>query len=767
VVEHRTPGREAVPARPGSDVFISYSRRDREVVERLASALESRGRTAWVDWADIPPTAEWMTEIKAAIDASDTIVVVLSPDSVASPVCSEELEAASAANKRIVPVVVREVTSAEVPPELSKRNWLFLRETDDFEAGVDTLVTALETDLEATRFHTGLLVKAREWEGAGEPKSRLLRGSDLTEAEGYVASPGKGPAPTQEQTSFVLASRKAATRRQRGAIAIATCVALVAATMGLFAWNQRGTAIEQRQRAEDEADDSLSRQLVVQSSALLEDQLDLGLLLSIEAYHASQTDEARIALLRSAWQTRLLKASLRASPGRTYLALSPNGRTLASGGTDGLILWDVETGELVDRFAYSKDLRGIAFSPDGKTIAAGSRGVVALWDATTGELVRELPYPNWVVRVAFTPNGSSLAAGDNSGRVILWDPVTGHRISLLGDGPGQIVSLAISPDGRTIAAGDNWRTVRMWALPSGRQTASLRASDWWVLDLAFSPDSSMLAIATYDGTISIRDAATGRRMKEMGIRSDGYATSVAFSPDAQTLASATNTGVVFIWDQESGRRIQTLDQTAFVRDLVFSQDGSILASVSDDGVTLLHRLDDRRVSDPGRARVWTNSLAYSQDGKRVAWGGWPPHISTWDVGLERSVAVAIDAESYRWVNSVTFSPDGRILAAGMRGSKEAPTLLLWDTATGRRLPEPLFHEQVTSVVFSPDGQTLATALSKGNVLLWEVSTWRKVGVLANDAWVERSPRAQQTDRSYFGISTRRRVAASCWRDRSQ
>lgn len=85
-------------------MFISYSRRDRGIVERLAAALEARGRSAWVDWADIPPTAEWMAEITAAIDAADTVVVVLSPDSVASPVCSQELVAAAGSNKRIVPL---------------------------------------------------------------------------------------------------------------------------------------------------------------------------------------------------------------------------------------------------------------------------------------------------------------------------------------------------------------------------------------------------------------------------------------------------------------------------------------------------------------------------------------------------------------------------------------------------------------------------------------------------------------------------------------
>src|SRR4026208_2569166 len=98
MVEQQTPLREVAPVRPGSDVFISYSRRDREVVERLTAALKARGRSVWVDFAEIPPTAEWMEEITSAIDASDTIVVVLSPDSMDSRVFTEELEMAVAAH---------------------------------------------------------------------------------------------------------------------------------------------------------------------------------------------------------------------------------------------------------------------------------------------------------------------------------------------------------------------------------------------------------------------------------------------------------------------------------------------------------------------------------------------------------------------------------------------------------------------------------------------------------------------------------------------
>jgi hypothetical protein len=56
----------------GHDVFVSYAREDGEFVHRLTEALSARGKRSWVDWADIPPTAEWMSEIRVAIDAADT-----------------------------------------------------------------------------------------------------------------------------------------------------------------------------------------------------------------------------------------------------------------------------------------------------------------------------------------------------------------------------------------------------------------------------------------------------------------------------------------------------------------------------------------------------------------------------------------------------------------------------------------------------------------------------------------------------------------------
>ena len=57
-----------------ADVFISYSRKDIEFAQRIHHELEARDRQPWVDWQDIPPTAEWLDEVYAGIQEADTFL---------------------------------------------------------------------------------------------------------------------------------------------------------------------------------------------------------------------------------------------------------------------------------------------------------------------------------------------------------------------------------------------------------------------------------------------------------------------------------------------------------------------------------------------------------------------------------------------------------------------------------------------------------------------------------------------------------------------
>src|SRR5215510_5952010 len=166
------------------DVFISYSRKDKTFVQQLDAKFKASQRDVWVDWEDIPLAADWRSEIHSGIESADNFVFVISPDSVASEVCSEELIHAIEHNKRLVPVLYREVKDYKALNEnISSHNWIYFRETDDFETAFNSLIKTIDTDLDHVRVHTRLLTRAVEWENKGKNASFLLRGVDLQQAE--------------------------------------------------------------------------------------------------------------------------------------------------------------------------------------------------------------------------------------------------------------------------------------------------------------------------------------------------------------------------------------------------------------------------------------------------------------------------------------------------------------------------------------------------------------------------------------------------------
>jgi hypothetical protein len=137
-----------------------------------------------------------------------------------------------------------------VHPALASHNWLFMRETDDFAGTLRTLVEALNTDLEHVRAHTRLLVRAREWESRGRNTSFALSGDDLREAEQWLAQgAAKKPQPTSLQTEYILASRKAATARQRILLGASLVGLVIAIVLTIIAVSQSQVAEQRRQVA--------------------------------------------------------------------------------------------------------------------------------------------------------------------------------------------------------------------------------------------------------------------------------------------------------------------------------------------------------------------------------------------------------------------------------------------------------------------------------------------------------------------------------------
>ena len=175
------------------DVFVSYSRRDAEFVQRLSDSVSARGKELWVDTDGIADAEVFPQAIREAIEQSDVFLFVITPAAVASKYCENEVEYARELQKRIVPVLRERVPDPQLPAEIRDRNWIPFTDADEFDASLERLVGALDRDLERTKAHTRWLVKAIEWDSEHRDKSFLLRGAELKAAEEWLASSPRTP----------------------------------------------------------------------------------------------------------------------------------------------------------------------------------------------------------------------------------------------------------------------------------------------------------------------------------------------------------------------------------------------------------------------------------------------------------------------------------------------------------------------------------------------------------------------------------------------
>lgn len=196
-----------------SKVFISYSRADLAFTNELAAALElSADFEILLDRVGIGHGEAWKERLGRLIVECDTLVFVLSPDSVASEVCAWEISEARRLSKRIIPVLWRTVDFSQVPDDLSAINAVPF-DGEHAVSGLRKLVTALNSDLDWLREHTRLGERAMEWEQSGRATAYLLRGAALTAAREWLAAkPAHAPAPTERQHKFIQYSEQEQSR---------------------------------------------------------------------------------------------------------------------------------------------------------------------------------------------------------------------------------------------------------------------------------------------------------------------------------------------------------------------------------------------------------------------------------------------------------------------------------------------------------------------------------------------------------------------------
>jgi WD40 repeat protein len=704
-----------------AELFISYSRRDQAFVRRLAAGLEDRGKDVWVDLDDILPSAPWMAEIKVAIAEADSVVVVLSPDSVASEVCGNELQHAIDLNKRLIPVVARPVPIEDVSPALASLNFLdFSADSSDaaFEVGLARLVTVLDTDLNAVHLHTRLLIRTAEWEDSGQDSARLLRGRQLAEAERWMEAQGqRTPAPTAGQTALIMASRRAAIRRQRGSMAVAGVVALGLIGLSVFSLVQWHAAVVQRGQANSRAE-------AAEAQDELTSDPTRALNLALQGFHSADTTQAQTAL-RNAVHTSALRAIL--PP--TKQAVRAEAQSADGGG----------------------GLGQVAVDPSGTYVAVtNTSGDVEVWRwrARSGPGSYSDPYrllATGAEQAEFIDNGRRLLVVEEDGTLLEWNWRTAGKAAVLRRGLQNPVA---SQNGELLATFSfTGTTVSVAGATTGDPVSTISTGP--VIGTAFSPDGSLLATWDGDGSgsIAVWLVSDGRLIENVGVAPETLANTgevpVAISPgdDRIVVAGSNEISVYSLGAPNAAPKVLTMTApsgataegggTYTAGSLAWSPNGEELVAGGHDEALRVWSGNLGGQTFLGPVGGGAGGVAFTPDGSDVISGG-PEETATvwsWASVTQESLSVPTGVAS-----GATISPDGRVVAyaadPSSGGLNAQEPVYLWDVSTFRTYPLTS-ADGISGVdlAFSPNGRWLAVA-SEGIVSVWDVATRSRLSSLA-------------------------------------
>ena len=276
------------------------------------------------------------------------------------------------------------------------------------------------------------------------------------------------------------------------------------------------------------------------------------------------------------------------------------------------------------------EVNAIALTPDGKTLVSGGLKTIKIWNLETGEVKKNIgdAHKNKITTLVVTPNGKMLVSGSTEKTIKIWDIKTGELLRSIAGQNSQVNSLAITPDGQTLVSVGSDKLMELWNIQTGgRILTRIPDKESEVNVLAFSRDGQILVTGSNNGTIRLWNRSTLIRKQTLQGHTKAV-NAIAISPDNQILARGSNDGTVKIWDLNETKEETVIKlSTDAVKDIVFSADRTIV--IGGDKITILDVSTTEKLKTFFCHSGQISSLAITPDGKTLVTGSLDKTIKVW------------------------------------------------------------------------------------------------------------------------------------------
>lgn len=600
-----------------SNIFISYSRNDLDIAEKIVSVLAESKLDTWIDWKSIPKGEKFEHEIYQGIEGATVFLFLISPNSVQSEWCQKEISHALRNKKRIIPILIKDTDGISIPTGISERNWIHCRENrDDFNKAITEVLNTIHTDYEWVKYHTKLQVKALDWERRSnkDDTSLLIRGRELQEAEQKLASmvSQKDPQPTDLQRNFVFSSRKAEQSRRKtitgivaGASIIFCLLCMIAIVGGGVAYIQSNLAKENELARATAQDTAFSRDLAIVAQSLDSqsyESLVLKTLLSIESLKRSSTSSLAVENIHGL----SLPKKINSIPSNTSenggvsildgVFTGGDGKALAAGyyydSNSTLQIWDVESGEVLNTWDCANKVASAKFSKDGKFIAVACEGdIISIFDLIGGNL-NSFQYETGSIFALDVRSGAHRVFVNSTEGSDWWlNGDTGEQIEF--QNSQDVSYLTLSQDGSMVAgiSLNGNKELYVWDVSSGNLKWTITAKDKFDIS-AFSNSGQFLVIGG-DNSISIWSLADGTLQRSFPFDTAWFINDLKINTDDTKIGVASSSGLASIIDVETGEQIWSFSGHQ-AESISFSPDGIFVAVSDREGTTLVADIASNR-----------------------------------------------------------------------------------------------------------------------------------------------------------------------------